>query len=169
MTTLYLKDFQRYPKDMKIIEKYFGDTTEKEISTMTIVLNNYEFSRFNLSEEANALLASKSHVYDEYDRNIDLVQMRTNTTLIDTIKEIGLTRASGDNCSLYFATIPAKYIEYVKIREFDDDSEYVIFDYDEAVLKNITDDTISSDEMRSRLIEIAFIRLSFNFITRLKL
>lgn len=150
-------------ENLAIIHKYFGDRTIVEISVIPILLNG-SFGGFDLSDEAKRSIITKMPVellprFFMYGYDATL-KFRTNPVVIDTIQKIGLKKASGMNCSLYFAGIPANYTDCVSIDDYDG-IESVIFNLNNAIKNLVLDDTISSDEKMSRLKEYAFISIVF--------
>jgi hypothetical protein len=182
------QDYRGYiSKDIAIIRKYFGDRTTVEIPVIPIALNG-KYGGFGLSGEVRELLATKMHQEqaqaqaqvqaqaqehspDSYSQpededmyrdlyNYDDLQFRINPILIDTIREIGFKKASDWACSLYFAGIPANYIDCIHIDEYDG-AESIKFDTISAVRNLVTNDTLSFDELQSKLTELAFISMVF--------
>ncbi len=158
-------------ESIAIVHKYFGDKTIVDIPVIPIVLN-YECSSFTLSEEAEALLANKLQQAQITKYKIDRgrypnsIEFRTSQVLIDTIKKIGLIKSSTKFSCLYFANIPVKYIDCVYYTHYEGGYEEVKYNPDIAIRKLILDETLSFDELKTCLTEIAFISIIFNKIPK---
>ncbi len=158
-------------ESIAIIHKYFGNRTTIEIPVIPIVLN-YECGGFTLSEEAEALLANKLQQAQITKYKIDCgsypssIEFRTSQVLIDTIKKIGLKKSSTKFSCLYFANIPVKYIDCVYYEHYEGGCEKVKFNPDKAIRKLVLDETLSFEELKTRLTEIAFISIIFDKIPK---
>lgn len=154
-------------KEMKIVKKYFGKKTEVNIPVIPFVLNKSK-GEYSLSKKLIYLFNAQSKIYIDnnnfkyYDYSSDqrTIDSRTNSLLIKLIKKIGFEKASGVNSSLYFVGIPTKYTDCILITN-SEGCENIEFDIKNKLQSLITNCTLVEDELKSQLIELAFIEIVF--------
>ena len=88
---------------------------------------------------------------------------RTDPILIEEILKIGLEASSGDCADIYLQPVPVDFDESVTIHEYDG-MESAEYNCQRSIRSLINDDSISSSDLRQRLIELDFLSLAFHVL-----
>jgi len=183
--TLSLSDFEnRISNSEKVtVDKIFKDKETVDIPISTAALNSS--GEFEISDELfrnmdirtdgkwglpfDYIIGSNQPDYPERDYSTDYFNLhlisRTNTTLIEEIKNIGVERSIKEYYSrIYFRKVPFKLLPFIAFK-IDDEGE-VEYNSQDAMRMLMHDANIEVNDLIKRMIELDFLGIVFKILAR---
>lgn len=154
-------------KELATVRKYFANRTTVRVPTCPMALNGcyggYGFSdklSVNLYVRKYGIHPDNAEDDNEFYYSISNTN-RTDPILIEEILKIGLEASGGDYADIYLRPVPVDFDENITIHEYDG-METAEYNCQRSIRSLINDDSISSSDLRQRLIELDFLSLAFN-------
>jgi len=82
--------------------------------------------------------------------------------------KIGLEASGGDYAEIYLRPVPVDFVENITIHEYDG-METAEYNCQRSIRSLINDDSISSFDLRQRLIELDFLSIAFDALGQTKI
>ena len=145
-------------EELVTVTKCFANRTTVRVPTCPMALNGC-YGGFSISNKLNVNLYVRNNVESYY--GIRYEYWRTDPILIEEILKIGLQESSGDCSDIYLQPVPVDFVENITIHEYDG-LETAEYNCQRSIRSLINDDSISSSDLRQRLIELDFLSLAFD-------
>lgn len=154
-------------EELATVRKYFANRTTVRVPTCPMALNGC-YGGFSISHKLNVNLYVRKYGFhpDNAEDNMESYYSiryeywRTDPILIEEILKIGLQASSGDCSDIYLQPVPVDFVENITIHEYDG-LETAEYNCQRSIRSLINDDSISSSDLRQRLIELDFLSLAF--------